>query len=150
MAHSPRQEGPNPAPGSRHKNKFEGVAASAGWRGRRARAWAAEERRHRVARVRTPDKAGPAARVSSARPNVVCPACIARSASRSGPAAEWHAGKVAASGRSIRPTRLPSRPGEFHPESLTDPDVILSHHPARATKRRLPPSVDYRVPPVAG
>jgi hypothetical protein len=53
-----------------------------------------------------PDKAGPAARVSSARPNVACPACIARSASRSGPAADWHAGKVAASGRSIRPTRL--------------------------------------------
>src|ERR1700736_5235907 len=49
MAHSPRQEGANPAPGSRHKKKFEGVAASAGWRGRRARAWAAEERRHRVA-----------------------------------------------------------------------------------------------------
>src|SRR5215831_8266324 len=47
-------------------------------------------------------------------------------------------------------TASPSRPGEFHPESLTDPDVILSHHPARATKRRLPPSVDYRVPPVAG
>src|SRR5882757_538944 len=49
MAHSPRQEGANPAPGSRHKRKFEGVAASAGWRGRLARAWAAEERRHRVA-----------------------------------------------------------------------------------------------------
>src|SRR5262249_304602 len=29
---------------------------------------------------------------------------------------------------------LPSRPGEFHPEPLTDPDVILSHHPARATE----------------
>ena len=27
---------------------------------------------------------------------------------------------------------LPSRPGEFHPEPLTDPDLILSHHPARA------------------
>ena len=27
----------------------------------------------------------------------------------------------------------PSRPGEFRPESLTDPDMILSHHPARAT-----------------
>ena len=27
----------------------------------------------------------------------------------------------------------PSGPGEFHPESLTDPDLILSHHPARAT-----------------
>jgi hypothetical protein len=38
--------------------------------------------------------------------------------------------------------RLPSRPGEFHPESLTEPYVILSHHPARATKRRLPPSAE--------
>jgi hypothetical protein len=28
---------------------------------------------------------------------------------------------------------LPSRPGGFHPEPLTDPDLILSHHPARAT-----------------
>jgi hypothetical protein len=27
---------------------------------------------------------------------------------------------------------LPSRPSEFHPEPLTDPDLILSHHPARA------------------
>ena len=27
---------------------------------------------------------------------------------------------------------LPSRPGEFHPEPLTDPDVTLSRHPARA------------------
>ena len=27
---------------------------------------------------------------------------------------------------------LPSRPGEFHPEPLTEPDVILSHHPAHA------------------
>jgi len=33
-----------------------------------------------------------------------------------------------------------SRPGEFHPEPLTDPDVNLSIHPARATSRRLPPS----------
>src|SRR5258707_12275213 len=38
--------------------------------------------------------------------------------------------------------KMPSRPGEFHPESLTDPDVILSHHPARATARRLPPSAE--------
>jgi Ca2+-binding RTX toxin-like protein len=45
---------------------------------------------------------------------------------------------------------LPSRPGEFHPEPLTDPDLILSHHPARATARRLPPSVACWVPPVAG
>src|SRR6266446_10759423 len=42
---------------------------------------------------------------------------------------------------SARPS-LPSRPGEFHPESLTDPDVILSHHPARAIARRLPPSAE--------
>ena len=35
---------------------------------------------------------------------------------------------------------LPSRPGEFHPEPLTDPDLTLSRHPARATARRLPPS----------
>jgi hypothetical protein len=27
----------------------------------------------------------------------------------------------------------PSRPGELHPEALTDPDVSLSTHPARAT-----------------
>src|SRR6516164_4971367 len=34
----------------------------------------------------------------------------------------------------------PSRPGEFHPEPLTDPDMRLSLHPARATQRRLAPS----------
>jgi hypothetical protein len=48
------------------------------------------------------------------------------------------------------PLTVPSRPGELHPESLTDPDVILSHHPARATMRRLPPSIDDQVPPAAG
>jgi hypothetical protein len=37
---------------------------------------------------------------------------------------------------------MPSRPGEFHPEPLTDPDLTLSRHPARATARRLPPSVE--------
>src|SRR6202043_3430763 len=31
-----------------------------------------------------------------------------------------------------------------------DPDLTLSRHPARATARRLPPSIEYRVPPVAG
>ena len=36
----------------------------------------------------------------------------------------------------------PSRPGEFHPEPLTEPDLNLSIHPARATHRRLPSSVD--------
>src|SRR6516164_10989173 len=41
------------------------------------------------------------------------------------------------------PTELvPSRPGEFHPEPLTDPDLTLSRHPARATERRLPPPVE--------
>src|SRR6516164_4482215 len=36
--------------------------------------------------------------------------------------------------------RLPSRPGEFHPEPLTEPDLSLSTYPARAIARRLPPS----------
>ena len=40
--------------------------------------------------------------------------------------------------------QAPSRPGEFHPEPLTDPDMSLSTHPARATQRRLPPSVKTR------
>jgi hypothetical protein len=47
-------------------------------------------------------------------------------------------------------TRMPSGPGEFHPEPLTEPDLTLSRHPARATARRLPPSIEHRVPPVAG
>src|SRR5215831_19738227 len=38
---------------------------------------------------------------------------------------------------------LPSRPGEFHPEPLTDPDMTLSRHPARAIARRLPPSAEH-------
>src|SRR5712671_4335919 len=37
---------------------------------------------------------------------------------------------------------VPSRPGEFHPESLTEPDLILSHHPARAIARRLAPPAE--------
>jgi len=32
----------------------------------------------------------------------------------------------------------PSRPGELHPEPLTDPDVNLAIHPARATHGKLP------------
>ena len=44
---------------------------------------------------------------------------------------------------------MPSRPREFHPEPLTDPDLILSHHPARAIDRRLPPSVGCQALPVA-
>ena len=45
-------------------------------------------------------------------------------------------------GRELGLSRLPSRPGEFHPEPLTDPDVNLSIHPARVTAPRLPPSAD--------
>jgi hypothetical protein len=37
---------------------------------------------------------------------------------------------------------VPSRPGEFHSEPLTDPDLNLSIHPARVTARRLPPSAE--------
>ena len=44
---------------------------------------------------------------------------------------------------------MPSRPREFHPEPLTELDLILSYHPARATVRRLPPSVEFRARPVA-
>src|SRR6516165_5981393 len=45
---------------------------------------------------------------------------------------------------------MPSRPGEFHPEPLTEPDLNLSIHPARAIARRLPPSIAHWAPPVAG
>jgi hypothetical protein len=44
---------------------------------------------------------------------------------------------------------LPSRPGEFHPEPLTELDLNVSIHPARAIARRLPPSIAHWVPPVA-
>ena len=33
-------------------------------------------------------------------------------------------------------------PGNFTPSLSQDPDLILSHHPARATARRLPPSAE--------
>src|SRR5689334_17493128 len=42
--------------------------------------------------------------------------------------------------------QLPSRPGEFHPQSLTDPDVRLSPHPARASAGRSQRSVRDRAP----
>src|SRR6266446_2695510 len=48
----------------------------------------------------------------------------------------------------LKMSSLPSRPGEFHPEPLKDPDLTLSRHPARATCRLpfdigfLPSSVD--------
>ena len=41
-------------------------------------------------------------------------------------------------------------PGNFTPSLSQIPDLTLSRHPARATARRLPPSIDPRVPPVAG
>src|SRR5260370_20501676 len=50
-------------------------------------------------------------------------------------------------GQEVDPTKMPSRPGEFHPEPLTDPDLTLSRHPARATRLTrangdgLPPSL---------
>src|SRR5258707_2280398 len=44
--------------------------------------------------------------------------------------------------RSRRRQPLPSRPGEFHPEPLTDPYVNLSIHTARVIARRLPPSAE--------
>jgi predicted nucleic acid-binding protein len=44
----------------------------------------------------------------------------------------------------------PSRPGEFHAEPRTEPDVTVSRHPARASARRLLPSIEHRVLPVAG
>ncbi len=50
------------------------------------------------------------------------------------------------SGGFNRDKGLPSRPREFHPEPLTDPDLTLSHHPARAIDRRLPPSVGRQAP----
>ena len=31
---------------------------------------------------------------------------------------------------------MPSWPGEFHPEPLTEPDLTLSRHPARATETK--------------
>src|SRR6266566_410542 len=37
----------------------------------------------------------------------------------------------------------PSRPGEFHPEPLTEPDLNLSAYPARATHE------DCRLPPIS-
>src|ERR1700675_4808982 len=58
-------------------------------------------------------------------------------------------GKTGSHGRAVKATRLPSKPRKFHPEPLTDPDLNLSIHPARAIDWRLPPSVELRAPPVA-
>ena len=51
---------------------------------------------------------------------------------------------VVTSSQAAAMAELPGRPGEYHPESPTDPDVNLSIHPARATQRRLPPSIRIR------
>jgi hypothetical protein len=60
------------------------------------------------------------------------------------PVASWLGFRLAAAVRVSRPVELPGRPGEFRPEPPTDPDVNLSIHPARATQRRLPPSIKTR------
>jgi hypothetical protein len=44
-----------------------------------------------------------------------------------------------------RATLLPSRPGEFHPETLTDPDLTLSRHVPTHEGCRLP--LNIRAPP---
>ena len=41
-----------------------------------------------------------------------------------------------------RRSRVGARPGEFHPEPPTDPDLTLSRHPARVIARRLPPAIE--------
>src|ERR1700731_599812 len=49
--------------------------------------------------------------------------------------ADWMpTSQIRRKGRAKQP---PSRPGEFPPEPLTEPDVSLSTYPARATHRRL-------------
>src|SRR6266849_10627534 len=59
-----------------------------------------------------------------------------------GPLSEEHRPRIRAPGKwSARPS-LPSRPGEFHPEPLTDPYVNLSIHTARVIAQRLPPSAE--------
>ena len=58
--------------------------------------------------------------------------------------AEWVG---SAAGADKEANESPSRPRDFHPEPLTDPDLSLSTHPARAIARRLPPSTEQRAPP---
>jgi len=40
--------------------------------------------------------------------------------------------------------------GNFTPSPSTESDLTLARHPARATAQRLPPSIEHRVPAVAG
>ena len=84
-------------------------------------------------------------RVAILRPTLVARDRRLLACSWIGPTAPSHFGSWSDCGLTVNDRHLsllPSRPGEFHPESLTDPDVILSHHPARATARRLPPSAE--------
>src|ERR1700721_2787394 len=60
----------------------------------------------------------------------------------SGTARADEAAQCRANGGAFLTGNVPSRPGEFHPEPLTDPDLNLSIHPARVTARRLPPSAE--------
>lgn len=50
-------------------------------------------------------------------------------------------------GGTCRLAPVPSRPGDFHPEPLTDPDLRLSPHPARATARSLPAPTERKALP---
>ena len=43
-----------------------------------------------------------------------------------------------------------SRPGEFHPQSLTDPDVSLSTHPAPIAQPNKWPCPIRKIPPISG
>src|SRR6266496_5223542 len=65
------------------------------------------------------------------------------------PVAAEHARRtIGIGGRVASPP--PSRPGEFHPEPLTEPDLNLSAYPARATHGRLPssPNIEFLRLPV--
>src|SRR5258708_16195889 len=53
-------------------------------------------------------------------------------------------GRTGSGRHTVKSTRMPSRPREFHPEPLTEPDLTLSRHPAPATARRLPPECQVR------
>jgi hypothetical protein len=77
------------------------------------------------------------------------PVRFSRTSVRRGPRHRASLGSIASVGPSWHVGLTPSRPGEFHPEPLTEPDLILSHHPARATAGRLPPSAEIEAPPLA-
>jgi|GEM_PF-5926676 len=43
-----------------------------------------------------------------------------------------------------------SRPGEFHPQSLTEPYVTVSRHPAPIVRSNKRPYFIRKIPPIAG